>query len=408
MADHDPSAEGDAARLVEEVAARAEAAPAPASPTAGPRKSAEQMRAEMADARHRLETAWHTSDSGTEIPDSDRLRQVKRAVMIGLRPVTSHQIPFNREVVVAVDRLANVVEGVATQVEGAEERVDDRLKRVEAGIATVDVAGADAEAEVALLRATCDELTGRLEAAEAALVEQRQALAAARAREDLVLRAARDLAGDEGRTVLAQEADAADAALVRRLAAAGRPGPEALRAQARAVVDAVAEAAVAAPVLDLASAGGEWLDAWSARGIEATGVEPDADAAETLRARGHAVAPADPVAHLASRPAGSLGAVTAAVLADVVPLADLVTLVDAARQALRPGGVLVLAVADPAGQATGDGQWADPRRRPVHPHTLTLLALERGWVEADLAALDDEAGASHVLVARTAGAASAR
>ncbi len=108
--------------------------------------------------------------------------------------------------------------------------------------------------------------------------------------------------------------------------------------------------------------------------------------------------------HLAGVPAGSLGAVTAAVLADVVPLPDLVALVDAAREALRPGGVLVLAAADPTAGAGGDEQWADPRRRPLHPRTLALLALERGWAEADLAPVPPAAGASYVLVARTAGA----
>ncbi|MGI8940076.1 MAG: hypothetical protein ACR2JF_18040 [Iamia sp.] len=402
MADDHPSPAGEAARVVDAVAAQAANPSARPGPAAAPARSPEQSRAELADARQRLETAWHTSDSGTEIPDEARLRPVKRAMMAGLRPVTSHQVPFNRELVVAIDRLANVVEDVQARVDGGDARVDDALKRVQAGIATVDVAGADVELEVAALRERLDELTRRLEAAEDDLAAQTRALAAARAREDLVLRTARTAVGDAPLAPLAQDVTVADAALVRRLAAVGRPPADALRAQARGVADVVTDAA-AAPVLDLASDAGEWLDVWTERGLSATGVDDQSELVDHLRARGHTVEEADPVTHLADRPAGSLGAVTAAVLADVVPLATLVDLVDAAREALRPGGVLVLAAADPAGQSTGDPQWADPRRRPLHAATLTLLALERGWAEADLVGLDPAAGASYVVVARTAG-----
>ncbi len=407
MAEDPATAEDDAARLVDEVAARAARGPAEPAPTAavtpGPRRTADEVRAEMADARHRVEAAWHTSDSGTEIPESARLRHVKRAMLVGLRPVTSHQVPFNRELLVAVDRLANVVDAVAERVDGADERVDGRLKRVEAGIATVDLAGADADALVADLRARCDVLARRLDAAEADLVEQRRALAAARAREDVVLRAARAAIDEADVDVLAREADIADAALVRRLARVGRPPPDALRAQARAVVDVLAEVAVAAPVVDLASDAGEWLDVWAAGGIAAIGIDDDAETVAALRARGHAAEQADPLTDLEHRGQGSLGGITAAVLADVIALPDLIGLVDAARQALRPGGVLVLAGADPSGRDVDDHRWADPRWRPLDPRTLTLLVLERGWAEAELVALDAEAGARYVLVARTAG-----
>lgn len=410
MADDDPQDHDEAARVVDEVADHAAGTGGRTRTGAGhaPGRSPDQTRAELADARHRLEAAWHSSSSGTDIPESARLRPVKQAMMVGLRPVTSHQVPFNRELVVAIDRLANAVEDVVGRVDGAEDRVDDTLRQLRAGIATVDVAGADVETDVAALREAVDDLTHRLERAEDDLAEQRRATAAARAREDLILRAARDVTGRSETVVdLTGEVDRADDSLLRRLARAGRPPADALRAQARAVVDVVVEAAVAAPVLDLASDDGTWLDVWAENGIEAIGVDDDPEAAERLAARGHAVVASAPVAHVASRPAGSLGAVTAAVLADVVALADLVELVDGAREALRPGGVLVLAAADPAGLAVGDPQWADPRRGPLHATTLVVLLLERGWAEAELVPLGDEAGASYVLVARTAGAAPA-
>lgn len=428
--DDDPPTPTETARVLAEVGERAEAAavvaPGP-TPRPAPQLSA-RARAALSEARQHLDTAWHSSDAGTDLPDAARLRSVKKAVLVGLRPVTSHQVPFNRDLVVAIDRLANVVEELAGTVQTVEERTDGTLKRVQAGIATVEVGAADLEADAADLAAQVADLTARaealvrrLDAAEVDLVDLRRAGAATRSREDVVLRAARDAvtaAGAAGAApstalalgLLADEARRADAHLLRQLAAAGRPDAEVLRRQARVVADAVVAAAAAAPVLDLASDRGEWLDVWAEVGAEASGVEDDPDHVEALRGRGHRVVAEEPVAHVRSAPAGSVGAITAAVLADVVALPALVDLVDGARQALRPGGVLVLGAADPAGQGTDDPQWADPRRRPLHPRTLTLLVLERGYAEAEVVALgdpDEPGPAAYAVVARTAGGAPA-
>ena len=176
---------------------------------------------------------------------------------------------------------------------------------------------------------------------------------------------------------------------------------------ARQLEPVVAAASAGALVLDLDSDRGEWLDVWAGLDGGATAVESDPTAAAALRERGHVVADGEPAAHLSRLPAGSLGAITALALADVRPLAELVAVVDAALVALRPGGVLVLGFADPGGAARGDVLWADPRRRPVHPATLELLAFERGFAEAEVVALDGEHPAL-ALVARTAGGAPSR
>lgn len=406
MADHDPPHHDEAARAVDEVADRASGSEVDVGSGPPSGRAPDRTRAELADARHRIEAAWRSSSSGTDIPDSARLRPVKQAMLVGLRPVTSHQVPFNRELVVAIDRLANVVEDVVERIDRPDEHVEGALRQLRAAVATIDLAGADVEAEVATLQEAIDDLDRRLERAEADLAEQRRAAAAARAREEVILRAARDVAGRaEAMVDLSDEIHRADEVLLRRLARVGRPSSAALRAQARAVAHVVTEAASAAPVIDLASDDGAWLDVWSELGVEATGVDAAPEVAEALAARGHTVISAPPLAHLASRPGASLGAVTAAVLADVIALADLIELVDSAREALRPGGVLILAAAEPAGLAVGDPQWADPRRGPLHPTTLIVALLERGWAEADLVPLGDDAGASYVVVARTAGAA---
>lgn len=361
-------------------------------------------------ARHHLDNAWHSSDAGTEDAPAGKLRHAHRVALVGMKHVTSHQVPFNRELVVAIDRLTRVVEELATRlsvVDELEERYDATLRRAQAGVATAGVQIDDLAGELAEALDGLTDATARLAALEAAVADQRQLLGSTRAREDVVLRALRD-APATAPAALAAEADAVDAALVRRLAAAGRPRPEVVVAWARQLEPAVAAAGTGAPVLDLDPDRGEWLDVWAGLDGGATGVESDPARAAALRERGHDVVDGDPVAHLAGLPAGSLGAVTAVALADVRPLAELVAVVDAAGAALRPGGVLVLGFADPGGAATGDVLWADPRRRPLHPALLELLAFERGFAEAEVVPLDagdgeDDGPQALALVARTAG-----
>jgi hypothetical protein len=377
-----------------------------------------RAREALTAARHHLDNAWHSSDAGTEDAPAGKLRHAHKVALVGMKHVTSHQVPFNRELVVAVDRLTRVIEELATKlsvVDELEERYDATLRRAQAGVATAGVQIDDVAGELAEAVGGLEDVTTRLAAVEAAVADQRQVLGATRAREDVLLRALRDApavaAGPGAAGSLETEVARVDTALLRRLAAAGRPRPETLLAWARQLEPVVAAAGAGAPIVDLDPDRGEWLDVWAGLDGGASGVESDPSAAAALRDRGHDVVDGDPVAHLSGLPAGSLGAVTAVSLADVRPLTELVAVVDAAGVALRPGGVLVLAVADPADAPTGV-LWADPRRRPVHPATLELLALERGFAEAEIVRLGDDGGDSGVadvgagalaLVARTVG-----
>jgi hypothetical protein len=417
MADDDTAPPPDPAEAIDAVAARAATVDAQdgdgddevAAWQARLAQAAISPRAQEAltAARHHLDNAWHSSDAGTEDAPAGKLRHAHKVALVGMKHVTSHQVPFNRELVVAIDRLTRVVEELATRlsvVDELEERYDATLRRAQAGVATAGVQIDDLAGELAEALDGLTDATARLAALEAAVADQRQVLGATRAREDVVLRALRDTPATAPGT-LAAEAGAIDTALVRRLAAAGRPRPEVVVTWARQLEPVVAAASAGAPVLDLDPDRGEWLDVWAGLDGGATGVESDPTIAAALRERAHDVADGDPAAHLAGLPAGALGAVTAVALADVRPLAELVAVVDAAGTALRPGGVLVLGFADPAGAAGGDVLWADPRRRPVHPELLVLLAFERGFAEAEVVTLDgeDDGPQALALVARTAG-----
>ena len=433
-------ARDEAARLVGEVADRAEAA---AERTDRP-PLGRAARAAIDDARGHLDAASRSAGAGTEIPSEARLRQLKQAALVGMRPVTSYQVPFNRDVLAALDRVVTVVEDLASRAEGFDDGLDNQVHRLQAALATLDLQVGDLDADAHDVAGTVDSLVEAVEAIRREQATHGRALAELRSRVDATLRATREAAAaaaaGPGRTTTASADRAAedagrpsvtgrpvDPALVRRLADGGRPLE--LAEWAEVLLPVVEAAAALGPVLDLESGRGEWLGAWVAAGLDATGADDDPEHRAELTDRGLDVVPAAPLAALvqAAAPAppadrGSadatghggnrLGAVTAAVLADVIELDELVAVVDAAREALAPGGALVLAVASPRGRRRGDVQWVDPRRRPVDARLLTALALDRGFAEADVIDLGGDTGRSgggkpraHALVARVAGGA---
>lgn len=118
----------------------------------------------------------------------------------------------------------------------------------------------------------------------------------------------------------------------------------------------------ASPVLEVGCGQGEFLDLLRERGVDARGVDVDEGMVARGRARGHDVALGDAITYLeGSVAAGSLGGVFCAHLLEHLVADDAFRLVDAAGRALRPGGVLVLVVPNPACHAvlTHDF-WCDP------------------------------------------------
>lgn len=356
-----------------------------------------EVRRLVDDARGHMGAAGATAAAGTDVPDDVRLRSVKRAAVTAMRPVTSHQVPFNTELLIVVERLTSAIEMLAP-VDAVTAEVDQRLQRVRAAVATLEIQVDDLEHA----RRTASDEVASVHTAFARLsdevAELSRVVAIVRARDESARRppVTRDAAAP-------RSADDPEREIVRRLAALVAPSVETVHGWARSLGEVVAEAP--GPVLDLASGRGEWLDAWSDLGLEASGVDDDSSV-EVLRSRGHDVAHADPVAHLEGRTAATLGAVTAASFADVHPLADVVRVVDAARAALRPGGVLVLAAAHPVDAPAGDPLWTDPRRCPVHPDLLVALAVDRGFAEVSATSVErirDEGTRVYALIARTAG-----
>lgn len=145
----------------------------------------------------------------------------------------------------------------------------------------------------------------------------------------------------------------------------------------------VAHFADAAPVLDLGCGRGEFLALLKEAGVAGRGVESNARMVEHSRARGLEIAEQDLLAHLQSQPAGSLGGVFAAQVAEHLPPGVLQAMLREAHRVLRPGGLMVLETVNPR-SVTGflEVYIRDlTHERPLHPDTLSFLAAAAGFSE---------------------------
>lgn len=397
MADPAPPDAEELQRYVDEAAARATGAePAYAG------RSAEPAAATVEQVLHHLHEAWAVSGAGTDLPADARMRQVKRAILMAMRPVTSHQVPFNRELAVAVKELAGGLAAIGARVDDVDRTVDTASARLQANLATTELTVDDLADDVGRLTEAVDELLTRTKRLEEELVDERATVSALRRRQDLVLRKARsaiDAAATEAEEAEAEgpSAEVDPAGLVgedaRRVDGLGedliglvRGTRDEVRAEVEMFIADVIATGAAGPVIDLGCGRGEWLEALRDRGVEAYGVDTSQWHVSAAGERGLDVRLAEATAHLSTLSESSIGAISAFHLVDRLGTDSLVDLIDGALAALRPGGILILATPNPTSLEVGAADfWLDPaRRRPVHPRLLEFLVLSRGFAEAEL------------------------
>ncbi|MEJ7584351.1 MAG: class I SAM-dependent methyltransferase [Acidimicrobiales bacterium] len=385
MADGAPSDRDEPLRYVDEIAARATGfgsgsfAP-PESPTESPT---------IDEVRRHVDEAWAVSGAGTHLPADARMRQVKRAILLAMRPVTSHQVPFNRELAVAVQGLVGALAHLEARIDGGERAIETASSRLQASVATAELTIDDLADTVSHLTDAVEQLLGRTDDLEQRLSAERAVIRGLRGRQDLVLRAARASFGNgppERSEVIATLLDRSTEELEAELADAIRGTRDEVRAEVEAFVADVMAIGAIAPVVDLGCGRGEWLEVLRDHGVEAYGVDTSQRAASAAVDRGLDVRVGDGAAHLAGLAESSLAAVTAFHLIERLDSGSLVDLVDRALVALRPGGLLILATANPTALDVGAAElWLDPgARRPVHPRLLELLVLARGFTEAEV------------------------
>lgn len=140
-----------------------------------------------------------------------------------------------------------------------------------------------------------------------------------------------------------------------------------------------------APVLDLGCGRGELLGLLRDAGVEARGVDADADMVAYARGEDLDVAQADALEHLAGLDDGSLGAVYAGQLVEHLPPATLVGLLELTAAKLRPGGLFVAETINPLSPLALRNYFADlTHAQPLVPDTLELLVRGAGFSSVEV------------------------
>ena len=166
-----------------------------------------------------------------------------------------------------------------------------------------------------------------------------------------------------------------------------RGGRQAMRARIEPYVDLVREAGAGspeAPVLDLASGRGEWLELLKERQLVGRGVDSNRLFVEAGNGRGLQLTHGRAVDVLASLADASIGAVTVMRQADHLPLAELVEILDHSLRVLRPGGLLLLHGFNAENvvlAATETGM----QGKPLPPEVMRWLVEARGFYSAHIA-----------------------
>jgi SAM-dependent methyltransferase len=193
---------------------------------------------------------------------------------------------------------------------------------------------------------------------------------------------------------------AAPATVAAQPAAASLPDYFAFESRMRGSVDAVRERQRryvddfrdAAPVLDIGCGRGELLVLLREAGVEARGIDADADMVAYARGEGLDVEQADLVEYLERLEDASLGGIFMGQVVEHLPPGVLVRSLELAAAKLRPGGVLVAETINPLSPLALRHYFADlTHAQPLVPETLQLLARQSGFAEAELRFLNEPA-----------------
>jgi SAM-dependent methyltransferase len=142
----------------------------------------------------------------------------------------------------------------------------------------------------------------------------------------------------------------------------------------------VADFRDSAPVLDLGCGRGELLSLLGEAGVEARGVDADADMVAYARGEGLDVEQGDAVAALQTLEDRSLGGIFAAQLLEHLPPPLLLRLLELSAAKLRLGGLFIAETINPLSPLALRNYFADlSHAQPLVPETLELLVRQAGF-----------------------------
>jgi SAM-dependent methyltransferase len=137
-----------------------------------------------------------------------------------------------------------------------------------------------------------------------------------------------------------------------------------------------------APVLDVGCGRGELVALLRDAGVEARGVDADADMVAYARGDGLDVRQGDLLAHLET--VDDLGAIFAGQVVEHLPPNALVRFLELAHAKLRPGGLLVVETINPLSPLALRNYFADlTHAQPLVPETLTQLVRHAGFRDVE-------------------------
>ena len=148
----------------------------------------------------------------------------------------------------------------------------------------------------------------------------------------------------------------------------------------------------AAPVLDVGCGRGELLMLLREVGIEARGIDADADMVAYARGEGLGVEQADVVEYLAGLDDRSLGGIFMGQVVEHLPAATLARALSLAAAKLRGGGLFVAETINPLSPLALRHYFADlTHAQPLVPETLELLARQAGFATTEMRFLNEPA-----------------
>jgi O-antigen chain-terminating methyltransferase len=168
-----------------------------------------------------------------------------------------------------------------------------------------------------------------------------------------------------------------------------RGSVELIRERQRAYVD---DFRTASPVLDIGCGRGELLSLLREAGVEARGIDANADMVAYARGEGLDVEQVDLVEYLEGLAESSLGGIFMGQVVEHLPSATLVRTLRLAAAKLRPGGLFVAETINPLSPIALRNYFADlTHAQPLVPETLELLARHAGFDKTELRFLNEPA-----------------
>jgi SAM-dependent methyltransferase len=134
-------------------------------------------------------------------------------------------------------------------------------------------------------------------------------------------------------------------------------------------------------VVDLGCGRGELLELLTSNGVDAYGVELNADFVDLVAEKGLTVIHEDALAHLGRLEPGAVDGIVASHVVEHLPPAVVSSLIATAWERLPGGGVLVMETPNPESLVAGSINFhRDPTHlRPIHPDTLAFMCQSTGF-----------------------------